>query len=65
VTISEQPLLAEMALAARNIEWHKHVVADRKVVYLSPDFLDHAYEFVTECHPHAGVRHHAVVKMKV
>jgi hypothetical protein len=46
VTISEQPLLAKMGLAARNIEWHKHVVADRQVVYLRSDFLDHAYECV-------------------
>src|SRR5688572_22792199 len=65
MAIAEHPLLAEMALAAGNVERDEDMVADLQVLHLRPDLLDDAGELVAERLPDPSVRYHAVVKVEV
>jgi hypothetical protein len=65
VAIAVQALLAEMALAASDVERHQHLVADLEVGDLFAQFLDDARELMTEGHAHAAIGNHAVIKMQV
>jgi hypothetical protein len=65
VAVAEQPLLAEVALPAGDVERHQHLVADLEVVHLLADLLDHARELVPESHAHPRVGHQPVVEMEV
>jgi hypothetical protein len=65
VAIAVEALLAEMALAASDVERHQHVIADLEVRHLFAKLLDDATEFVAEGHADARVRDHAVIEVKV
>jgi hypothetical protein len=65
MTIAIKALLAEMALATCNVEWHQHMVAGSKVSDGGSDLLNDAAEFMAEGLTNAGVGYHAVIKMKI
>ena len=64
VAVPEQPLLAEMAAAAGDVERDQHVVADGEIGHAGADFLNNVGEFVAERQAHAGIRHHPVVQVR-
>ena len=65
VAVAEQALLAEMALAAGDVERHEHLVADLEVLDGRSDLLDDAAELVAEGRADARVGHLAVVEVQV
>jgi glycine/D-amino acid oxidase-like deaminating enzyme len=65
VAIGVQALLAEVALAAKDVEGHQHAVADLDLGDFVADLFDDSHELMAEGVAHARVRHETVVQMQI